>query len=242
MEGTATVSASPPPPHEPPGRVVEELAGRTVGPVDVVEHEEQAAILCPELQQCDHRFEEAQLCLGGVAFGRARRALRQLREELGQLVGRRPEGRAQGRPILLVQVLSDGLDEGQVGRASSASEQLPQRTSQPSLRARRVSSVASRVLPIPASPASRAKRPSPRFADRRASSSCDSSSCRPTRTGERTRWSIPGFSQDPNLASRRASPGTYGRPRRTRRTACRRAPGRSCRRCRRGRGACRFRG
>ena len=81
----------------------------------VVEHEEQAAILCPELQQRDDRFEEAQLCLGGVAFGRGRRALGQLREELGQLVGRRPQGRAQGGRILLVQVFSDGLDERQVG-------------------------------------------------------------------------------------------------------------------------------
>ena len=100
--------------REPPRRVVEELARRAVRPVDVVEHEEQASILGPQLQQRHDRLEEPQLRLGGIALRRAGWAVRELREELCQLAGRGPERRAERSRILVGEVVADRLDERQV--------------------------------------------------------------------------------------------------------------------------------
>jgi len=74
-----------PAPDEPSCHVVEKLTRRAVGPVDVVEDEEQAAIAGPVLEERYNRLEEAQLCLRRVAHGRRRRAFRELRKELGEL-------------------------------------------------------------------------------------------------------------------------------------------------------------
>ena len=98
---------------EAPRGVVEELARRAVRPVDVVEHEEQSAIARPQLEQRHDRLEEPQLGLGGIAGGCRRGAGRELRKQLCQLLGRRPElGSYVGR-VPFAEVVSDRFDERQ---------------------------------------------------------------------------------------------------------------------------------
>ncbi len=75
--------------------------------------------------------------------------------------------------------------KGRYGRANSASLQPPHRTTAPSRSARSSNCRASRVLPRPASPASRASRPSPRRASSKVSSRASASRSRPTIVGQR---------------------------------------------------------
>jgi hypothetical protein len=78
-----------PAPREPPRRVVEQLTRRAVGPVNVVENEEQATGTGPGLEERDDRLEEAQLRLGGIAPGRGWRTVGEPGKQLRQLCGQR---------------------------------------------------------------------------------------------------------------------------------------------------------
>jgi hypothetical protein len=84
--------------------------------VDVVEHEEQAAIARPQLEQCHDRLEEPQLGLGGIAYRCRRGAGRELRKQLCQLLGRRAELRSYHGRIPFAEVVSDRFDERQEGK------------------------------------------------------------------------------------------------------------------------------
>ncbi len=95
--------------------VLEQLAGRAVGPVEVVEDEQLGARVRPEVEQRDEGLEEPQLRLGRVA-GRGGGAVAELREDLRELRDHRSELGAQSARVLLVQPLADRLDEGEIGQ------------------------------------------------------------------------------------------------------------------------------
>jgi hypothetical protein len=69
----------------PPRDVVEQVARRAVGPVDVVEDQEQPALASPQIEQGDNRLEHPELCLGGIPGGRGLSTVSELREELRKL-------------------------------------------------------------------------------------------------------------------------------------------------------------
>jgi hypothetical protein len=99
---------------EPARDVVQQVAGRAVRPVDVVEHEEQRPLPRPVLEQRDDRLEHPQLGVRGVGGGRTRGTVSELREELRQLGGRRAERGPHLARVVLVEVVPDRLDERQV--------------------------------------------------------------------------------------------------------------------------------
>ena len=103
-----------PAPDEAPGDVVQQLARRAVGPVDVVEHQHQTPIAGPQVEQRHERLEEPLLGLRRIPGGRSRRPVRELREQLRQLSGRRAELDAQGGGVGLVEAVPHRLDERQV--------------------------------------------------------------------------------------------------------------------------------
>ena len=114
----------------------------------------------------DDRLEQPQLRLGGIARGRGGVADGELREEQAELARRAAELGVDLLGVRPAKWLPSASTNGRYGSATSASEQLPQSTSQPSERARSASSRASRVLPIPASPASSTRPPLPSRLDR----------------------------------------------------------------------------
>ena len=97
--------------RETPGCVLEQLTCRAVGPVDVIEDDEQGVRAGPEVEQRDERLEEAQPRLRLVTGLRRRLPLAELREHLGQLRDHRAELGAQGTEILFVELCPDRLDE-----------------------------------------------------------------------------------------------------------------------------------
>jgi hypothetical protein len=116
--------------RQPAGDVVEQLSGRRVGPVDVLDDEQQAALARRQRQQRDDRLEERSFACAGSPTGRPLVGAEQ-REELRELApgsaelcrerGRRPGPRGSCRR----------LDEaGDTGASNSASLHAPHRTSQ----------------------------------------------------------------------------------------------------------------
>jgi hypothetical protein len=101
-------------PGQPPRDVVEELASRGIGPVNVLDHEEHPVIPRGDRKQGDDRLEQAQLRLLGVAGLLRAGAVGQLREELREVAGRGAEPRRDRARVLAVEVLTNRLDEGQV--------------------------------------------------------------------------------------------------------------------------------
>ena len=118
--------------REAPGCVLEELTRGAVGPVDVVEDDEEGVRAGPEVEQRDERLEEAQPRLRLVTRFRRGLSLPELWEHLGQLRHHRAELGAQGVEVLLVELRPDRLDEGQVGerelglRAASPEDVAPE--------------------------------------------------------------------------------------------------------------------
>ena len=118
--------------REAPGCVLEELTRGAVGPVDVVEDDEQGVRAGPEVEQRDERLEEAQPRLRLVTRFRRGLSLPELREHLGQLRHHRAELGAQRVEVLLVELRPDRLDERQVGqrelglRAASPEDVAPE--------------------------------------------------------------------------------------------------------------------
>jgi hypothetical protein len=102
--------------RQPPCGVVEQVTGRAVGPVDVVEHEQQPTITRPLLEQRDDRLEHAQLRLRRVARRRGRSAVPELREQLRQLRGHRPQAFPHLGEILRTELVPDRFYERQVGK------------------------------------------------------------------------------------------------------------------------------
>ena len=152
---------------QPPREMVEQLARRRVGPVDVVDDEQHAAAARGRAEHGDDRLEEPQLRLRRIARRRRGVAERELREEQARArAPRRRARRGSPRGERPAKWLPSASTNGRYGSATSASEQLPQSTSQPSERARSASSCASRVLPIPASPASSTSAAAPVALDR----------------------------------------------------------------------------
>src|SRR5215217_4353011 len=101
---------------EPTGEVVEELPGRGVGPVDVLDRQEQSALACGEGEQRDDRLEQTQLRLAGIGRSLRSSGRGQAREELREL---RQAGAQRARELVgvrAVEVVSDRLHEGQVGQ------------------------------------------------------------------------------------------------------------------------------
>ena len=99
---------------EPAGHVVEQVAGRAVGPVNVVENDEQPTLARPELEERDDRLEHAQLRLRWISHRRRLSAVAELRKQLPQLPGHLPELGAQEREVMLAELVPDRLDERQV--------------------------------------------------------------------------------------------------------------------------------
>ena len=90
--------------REAPGCVLEELTRGAVGPVDVVEDDEQGLRAGPEVEQRDERLEEAQPRPRLVTRFRRGPALAELWEDLGQLRHHRAELGAQRVEILRVEL------------------------------------------------------------------------------------------------------------------------------------------
>jgi hypothetical protein len=84
--------------------------------VHVVEHDEQAALLGPALEERDDRLEHAQLRLSRVAGLRGRSAVPKLRKQLRQLGGHRPEPSPHLGEILLAELVPDRFYERQIGK------------------------------------------------------------------------------------------------------------------------------
>src|SRR5262245_13245899 len=96
--------------------------------------------------------------------------------------------------------LPSASTNGRYGSDTSASEHPPQSPVHPSASARSASSWASRVLPMPASPASRTRPPlRSRPTESSASSSAESSASRPTRASQSACFSIARLSQPPSV-------------------------------------------
>ena len=66
-------------------KVVEQLARRTIGPVHVVENEQEAAVVRPHLEERDDRFEQPELRLLRISAAAREDDADQLREQLAQL-------------------------------------------------------------------------------------------------------------------------------------------------------------
>ena len=147
-------SSSNPPVVEVVREEDDEIERRRVGPVQVLEHQQHRRGRCAVEQQRQRLLEHPQL--------RARRLRVDLREP--------PSGRSAS---------TNGWYGSSV---PTRSIERPSRTSNPASRARAASSDASRVLPMPASPATSAVVPLPACAASRARSSCPSSRTRPTNT------------------------------------------------------------
>jgi hypothetical protein len=82
---------------------------------------------------------------------------------------------------------------GQYAGAPPASQQRPQRTRKPRVRAAEANSSASQLFPIPGSPARTKSRPRPEAASSRPVKSASISRSRPTNavaSGDRERWSV----------------------------------------------------
>jgi hypothetical protein len=115
---------------EPAGEVVEQLARRRVGPVDVLDDEEQAALVRRDGEQRDDGLEEPELRLRRVAERGRRLVAAELREELGELEPRCAEQARDPLHVLAGEVVPERLDEREVrqrqlGLAARAPEHLP---------------------------------------------------------------------------------------------------------------------
>jgi hypothetical protein len=115
---------------QPPRQVVEQLAGRGVRPVDVVDDEQRTAVAGGGAEHRDDRLEQPQLRLRRVARRRSRARQRKLREEQAEL----PRGAAQLGVDLLGraprEVVPERLDERQVrhrhlGLGAAAPQHVP---------------------------------------------------------------------------------------------------------------------
>ena len=97
-------------------QIVEELSGRAVGPVDILENQEQRAVVSDRAQKGHDTLEELQLRLSRIAPIRDEWPWRQLREQDRQLSRGSSETRAQGRHVGHAQVIANRLEEGQIGQ------------------------------------------------------------------------------------------------------------------------------
>ena len=112
------------------GDVVEQLARARVGPVDVLDDEQQAALARRQREQTDDGLEEAKLGLSRVADGRVGLVAAEEREELRELPPCRAELVGEPVGVLAREVVADRLDEREVGErelglAACAPEDLP---------------------------------------------------------------------------------------------------------------------
>src|SRR5262252_975884 len=94
--------------------MVQELTTRLVGPVRVLDHEEETALGCGLPQQRNDCFEEAKLPLprverrlGGAGGGELRKHLRERATQRAELAGKL-------RPIPGSEVVPDRLDEREI--------------------------------------------------------------------------------------------------------------------------------
>jgi hypothetical protein len=101
---------------EASSEIVEQLPGGGVRPVDVLDDQQDGPVAGGERKERDDRLEETELRLAGVWRGFRQPVAGQRREELAELAERRAEGLPQAVVILLVEVVADRLDEGQVGQ------------------------------------------------------------------------------------------------------------------------------
>ena len=117
----------------------------------------------------------------GGGIGQVGETLAQLGEDLGELLGAGSEMRAQRGRLVLAHVGAQGLHPGPVGGSAT---RLPaaadQHASPAATRARRMTSSARRLLPMPGSPTSKNRRPRPANASSRPAMSSASSAPRPT--------------------------------------------------------------
>ncbi len=112
------------------GDVVEQLAGGRVGPVDVLDDEEQPALARGDREQRDDGLEETELRLRRVADRCVGLVAAELGEELCKLTPGGAELVADPGRVLTREVVADGLDEREVGErelglAACAPENLP---------------------------------------------------------------------------------------------------------------------
>jgi len=98
-----------------PGQVVEELPSRGVGPVQVLDDEEEAVLLRRDREQGQQGLEEAHASVGGVLAVRRLTFDGELGKDFGQLASVNAQALAQARRGGGGEVVSDGLQEGQVG-------------------------------------------------------------------------------------------------------------------------------
>ena len=145
--------------------VVEQHEARFVGPLQVVEHQDDRLLLGHRGEQADGRREQEEPLRVGVG-GLRRRELRypagQCRHDAGELRSVRFDVRAQ--PVLrrVRHVVPDASAKSWYGVARSSS-QWPNSTHAPSSKAARAAAAAIVVFPSPASPETRiTSRPSPR--------------------------------------------------------------------------------
>ena len=101
---------------EAASEVVEQLPGRRIRPVNVLDHQQEGALARGQRQQGDDRLEEPQLRLGGVGGSLRRIASPHLGKELCEL--REPGAESIGEPILVqaIHVVADRLHERQIGK------------------------------------------------------------------------------------------------------------------------------
>ena len=132
----------------------EEIERRRIGPVQVLEHEQHRRGGCPVGEQRERVLEHPQLRAGPPP-------------DL-------PEARPSGRSASTNGWYGSSVPTRSIDR--------PSRTSNPASRARLASSDASRLLPMPASPATRTVAPLPARVASTARSSSASSRTRPTNT------------------------------------------------------------
>ena len=99
---------------EPSREVVEQLAGGRVGPVHVFEDEQHAPLAGLEREERDHRLEQTQPRLAGIADRSRRLPVAELREELRELARGGTEPLDDARRVVARQVVADSLDEREV--------------------------------------------------------------------------------------------------------------------------------
>src|SRR3954447_8332282 len=85
---------------EAAGEVVEELQRRIVGPMDILDDQQQGSILGGDSEQRDDRFEQPQLSLGGITDALDRVVAGELREELSERAGGRAEALREDVEVL----------------------------------------------------------------------------------------------------------------------------------------------
>src|SRR4051794_2277687 len=100
-------------PGQPPRDVVQELAGGRVGPVNVLDDEKQAVLLCRNREHGDDRLEQTQLRLLRVAEWRQLATIAELREELRKIPAGGAQSRRDGLAVLAVEIVPERLDEPQ---------------------------------------------------------------------------------------------------------------------------------